>query len=112
MKLQNKVALVTGASKGIGRAIALGLAREGADVIVNYNTDEAGGFETEGMVKALGRRSAAVRADIGRLADIQAMFEVIRLEFQRWLTRSPAALSRATSSLPVTGTAPWATRAS
>ena len=83
MKLQNKVALVTGASKGIGRAIALGLAREGADVIVNYNTDEAGGFETEAMVKALGRRSAAVRADIGRLADIRAMFEVIRLEFSR-----------------------------
>lgn len=83
MKLANQVALVTGASKGIGRAIALGLAREGADLVVNYHTDKAGGLEVAEQIRAMGRKAVCVQADIGKLEDIRTMFGVVRREFPR-----------------------------
>jgi glucose 1-dehydrogenase len=83
MRLENRIALVTGASKGIGRAIALGLAREGADLVVNYNSDESGGLRVAEEIRKLGRKAISVRADIGKRSDIQAMFEVARREFPR-----------------------------
>lgn len=73
MKLAEKVALVTGGSRSIGRAIALGFAREGADVAVNYvsNTEEA--QSTVRDIEALGRQALAVKADTSKRAEVEAM---------------------------------------
>jgi 3-oxoacyl-[acyl-carrier protein] reductase len=69
-ELTGKVALVTGASRGIGRAIAVVLARAGADVAVNYRTRENAAHETAGLVAALGRRSLVVAADVSVAAEV------------------------------------------
>lgn len=81
VKLLNKTVLVTGASKGIGRAISLGMAREGADVIVNYNTDHQSGNSTVEEIRKLGRKAMAVKADIGKVSEIWEMLRKIREEF-------------------------------
>ncbi len=80
MRLKDKIVLVTGASKGIGRAIAIGAAREGADVFVNFNTDEAGAAEVASAIRALGRRAWTVRANIRWPKQIASMFEFLRRE--------------------------------
>ncbi len=67
MDLEDKVAIVTGASGGIGRAIALELARRGASVIVNYHTSAAAACEVVEAVEAEGGRAVAVKADVGDL---------------------------------------------
>ena len=75
--LQNKVALVTGASKGLGKAIALRLARDGAAVIVNYASDKAG---AEGVVQAItkdGGKAYALQGDVSKVAAIKKMFTEI-----------------------------------
>ncbi len=73
MRLEGKVALVTGASRGIGRASALALAREGAAVAVNYVRDAAGAADTAARVRALGRQALVVRADVTQRAQVEAM---------------------------------------
>lgn len=67
-------ALVTGASKGVGRGIALGLAAAGWDVAVNYHGDQAGAAETAAAVRAAGRASWVLQADVGVAEQVQAMF--------------------------------------
>lgn len=62
--LTSRVALVTGASRGIGRAIALALAEAGADVAVNYRVRAAPAEETVGAIRSLGRRAVAIQADV------------------------------------------------
>jgi 3-oxoacyl-[acyl-carrier protein] reductase len=74
-KLDGKIALVTGASRGIGRGIALEFAREGADVAVNYRRDEAAAAETVHAIEALGRHAIPVQADVADWAQVQAMVE-------------------------------------
>ncbi|WP_436795025.1 SDR family NAD(P)-dependent oxidoreductase [Actinospongicola halichondriae] len=62
--LAGRIALVTGGGRGAGRAIALGLAEDGADVAVNYRRDEASAAETVAEIEALGRRAIAVQASV------------------------------------------------
>lgn len=69
-----KWALVTGASKGVGRGIALGLARSGFDIAINYRNDRSGAEETLDAVRALGRGGFVVAGDVGVSADVRRMF--------------------------------------
>lgn len=73
--LAGRVALVTGSSRGIGRATALRLASLGADVVVNYRTDERGAAETKAGVEAMGRRCAAIQADVSNEEDVTRLFK-------------------------------------
>jgi NAD(P)-dependent dehydrogenase (short-subunit alcohol dehydrogenase family) len=77
MRLAGKVALVTGAQQGIGQAIAVALAREGADVGVNFLDDRAAGERVAGLVQGLGRRSLAVGGDVARRQDVEAMLRAV-----------------------------------
>jgi NAD(P)-dependent dehydrogenase (short-subunit alcohol dehydrogenase family) len=81
--LESKVALVTGASKGVGRGIALELAKAGADVIVNYHGDKAGASATVDEITRLGRRAIAVQADVSSRAQIVTMLKQVRESFGR-----------------------------
>lgn len=81
--LESKVALVTGASKGIGQAIAIALAREGADVVINYRRDVAGARATLGEVERWGRRGLIVQADVGKLEECQRLFDRTQEHFGR-----------------------------
>ena len=73
MRLTGKVALVTGAQQGIGRAIALAFAREGADVGVNYLDDRGAADKVVQEVRGVGRRAVLVQADVAQPASAQAM---------------------------------------
>ena len=73
MKLTGKKALVTGSNQGIGQAIALRLAEEGADLIIDYVTHPDTAEETVQMIRKLGRRAVAVQGDISKVADTQRM---------------------------------------
>ena len=81
MKLDGKVAVVTGASRGIGKAIAETFAREGADVVVNYVKSEGEAKEVVKQIKMMGRRAVAVKADVSKRADAQRMFNKVLAEF-------------------------------
>lgn len=70
-KLKGKVAVVTGGSRDIGRAISVNLAKEGAKVVVNYNSSEAGANETVKEIKSFGGEAIAVKADVSSLQDIK-----------------------------------------
>jgi acetoin reductase-like protein len=82
MRLEGKAAIVTGAGQGIGRATALALAREGADVLVAEINPETG-QKTAGEVRALGRKAAATRTDVTRLDDIRSMVGAATATFGR-----------------------------
>ena len=75
MRLQGKRALVTGSSKGIGQAIAIRYAEEGANVVVNYNSDPKGAEETVARIQATGRRATAIKGDLGSVASVRALVE-------------------------------------
>lgn len=76
-----KVALVTGASKGVGRGIAYGLADAGWDVAVNYHSDQEGADETREAIEEKGRRCFTVSGDVGNKEDVNAMFTAVVAEF-------------------------------
>lgn len=78
--ITGKVALVTGANRGIGRAIAVALARAGADMGVNYRTHEAEAEAVAAEIRALGRRSVVVRADVSDSADADKLVRVTEAE--------------------------------
>jgi 3-oxoacyl-[acyl-carrier protein] reductase len=75
MKLQGRRALVTGAGRGLGSALAVGLAKEGSDVVVHYNRSREGAERVAAEIEALGRRAATLQADITSLAQVEAMAE-------------------------------------
>ncbi|MCC6512193.1 MAG: SDR family oxidoreductase [Pirellulaceae bacterium] len=79
--LTNQVALVTGGSRGIGRAVALRLAQAGADVIVNYVTSQSAAKEVADQIAALGRRTATIKADVSEPEDIASMLEFVGNSF-------------------------------
>lgn len=82
MRLDGKVALVTGSGRGLGRAMALALAEVGADVVVTARTEEEI-EETAVEVKALGRKTAAVVCDVTKKSSVDRLFHVARTEFGR-----------------------------
>ena len=75
MRLDGKVALVTGASRGIGRAIAVRLGQDGAAVIVNYSGNHEAARETVSAIEAASGRALAVQGDVGKVGDIQRLFD-------------------------------------
>lgn len=72
-KFKGKVAVVTGGSRDIGRAISIKLAKEGAKVVVNFNSSEAGAKETVDEIKAFGGEAISVKADVSKLEDIKVI---------------------------------------
>src|SRR6185369_9343284 len=81
MQLAGRTALVTGGSRGIGRAIALALAQEGADVAINYVSNEAPAREIAEAIGALGRRAMLAQADVADYPDTYRMAQDVLKEF-------------------------------
>jgi 3-oxoacyl-[acyl-carrier protein] reductase len=83
MRLDGKVAVVTGASRGIGRSIAVRLGEDGADVVVNYSGNHEAATETVAAIEAAGGRAVAVQGDVGKIGDIQRPFDATFEHFGR-----------------------------
>lgn len=81
--LDGKVALITGASRGIGRVCAKRLAEAGADVVINYLSSQNAANEVAAEIQALGRRVATVKADVSEPEDVEAMIGFVRERFGR-----------------------------
>ena len=77
----DKIALVTGSGRGIGRAIALHFARQGADVVINFFRNRAPAEEVAEQVEALGRKALLVKANVGEIKDIERLFAETKEEF-------------------------------
>jgi NAD(P)-dependent dehydrogenase (short-subunit alcohol dehydrogenase family) len=77
MDLSGKIVLVTGAQQGIGEAIALRCATVGADIAVNWLDDESAANQIAGEIRAVGRRALTVRADMGKLVEVEAMVAAV-----------------------------------
>jgi 3-oxoacyl-[acyl-carrier protein] reductase len=75
MKLEGKNAVVTGGGRGVGRAISLEFAKEGANVVVNYAGNQRAADEVVGMITAMGRKAVAVKGDVGQEADAQKIID-------------------------------------
>ena len=79
-ELGGNIALVTGSSRGIGRAIALALAKAGADVVVNYRTHDSEATQVSQQIEELGRRSLAIRADVSIASEVASLIRTIETE--------------------------------
>jgi len=82
-KLKNKVAVVTGASKGIGASIAKGLAAEGASVVVNYSSSKEGADKVVSEITGNGGKAIAVQGDVSKSADVQRLFAETKKAYGR-----------------------------
>ncbi len=79
--LSNKVALITGSAKGIGKAIAKRYAGLGADIVINYTKDETAANNTVSEIEKLGRKATAVQCDVANTTDIKRLFETAKEAF-------------------------------
>ena len=79
--LKNKVALVTGSARGLGKAIAERFAALGADIVINYSKDKSSADEVVSNIKAMGIKVIAVQADVSKVADIQRLFSEAKKVF-------------------------------
>jgi 3-oxoacyl-[acyl-carrier protein] reductase len=75
MRLKDKVALVTGSSRGVGRAVALGFAKEGARIVVNYTSNEKAANEVVDVAKSMGSEAFAVKADVARKSEAEHLVQ-------------------------------------
>lgn len=80
---KSKVALVTGSSRGLGRAIAIELAKNGYDIVVNYARSKSAAEEVANEIEALGQKAMIVRANVGDVKKLKRMYEEIKAEFGR-----------------------------
>lgn len=80
-KLDNRVAVITGGSRGIGRGIGLAFAKEGADIVFSYRANEKAAAETVKEIEALGVKAMAVKADSGNVSDVINMRDIVEREF-------------------------------
>ena len=83
MRLRDKIAVVTGASRGVGRAIALAYAREGANVVVNYASNEAAADQVVREIEALGRKAVKIQGDVSRKGEATAVVQAAQDHFGR-----------------------------
>ncbi|MEW9052543.1 MAG: enoyl-[acyl-carrier-protein] reductase FabL [Neobacillus sp.] len=81
--MTQKVALITGSSRGIGKATALRLAEAGYDIVINYARSKKGALQTAEEIEALGRKAFIVKANVGDVSKIKDMFSQIEQEFGR-----------------------------
>ena len=82
-EFHGKVVLVTGASKGVGKGVALQLARHGANVVVNYNSDQKGAEATAEEIRGMGVAAIVVQGNVGVAAEVESMFATVIKEFGR-----------------------------
>lgn len=80
---EQKVALVTGSSRGLGKALAIALADQGYDIVVNYARSKTAALDTVKEIEARGQKALLVRANVGDVEKLRAMFQTIKKEFGR-----------------------------
>ena len=83
MKLKDKIALVTGSSRGVGRAVALGYAEEGAKVVVNYTSNQKAADEVVQAIQDLGSDAIAVKADVAQKSEVENLVSAAVDKFGR-----------------------------
>lgn len=83
MKLAGRSAVVTGSSRGVGRNVALAFAKEGADVLINYSSNEGSALEVVEAIRKLGRKSVAIKADVAIKSEVENMMATAKNEFGR-----------------------------
>ncbi|MBW1731749.1 MAG: 3-oxoacyl-ACP reductase FabG [Deltaproteobacteria bacterium] len=83
MRLKDKIALVTGSSRGVGRAVALGFAKEGAKVAINYSSNEKAANEVVQAIEAMGTEAIAIKADVAKKEQVEHLINTIVERFGR-----------------------------